>query len=330
MIRTWASRYEITPLTTIGAIADLEPRQGAIIKVQWSNGKTGYADLHPWPELGDFDLDVQLDAVSRGKLTCPAEQTIWMAKRDAILRSEKKSAFSGLSKVKNHFLITDFTKVGEAVLREIKESGFTTVKIKVGRSTEDEVKFINKVVRQSPLQIRLDFNSKSTYDKFAKFISLLSAGEKKRIEYVEDPFPWDEQGWTEAAKLAPLAVDAEATNIDWKKIKLPPFKVMVIKPARQDLDQAVERVNKFALKMVITSALDHPVGIAHASYVAGELKKIYPNVLLDCGCLTVRSYKPNEFSTKMMIQGPYLNNVPGTGVGFDDLFAKLEWQPLHV
>jgi O-succinylbenzoate synthase len=100
---------------------------------------------------------------------------------------------------------------------------------------------------------------------------------------------------------------------------------MVIKPARTDIEKAVAKVNQHALKMVVTSSIDHPVGVAHALYVATELKKFNPNTLLDCGCLTLRVYKPNEFANTIQVTGPYLAGIKGTGIGFDDLLEKTPW-----
>jgi hypothetical protein len=76
----------------------------------------------------------------------------------------------------------------------------------------------------------------------------------------------------------------------------------------------------------VTSSLDHPVGVAHASIVAGIIKKNTINRILDCGCYTTKLYKPNEFSIKIKDQGPYILNSPGMGIGFDDLLGGISWQ----
>jgi O-succinylbenzoate synthase len=211
----------------------------------------------------------------------------------------------------------------------MKKSGFTTVKIKVGRNPDDEAKWIDRFLKMHQITVRLDFNGKGTFSSFEKFVSALNPGVRPRIEYVEDPFPYDPELWAAANQLLPLALDQEYDKVAWEKMKLPvPFKVVVIKPARQDVKKAVDHANKFGLKMVITSSLDHPVGIAHSILVAGELKKFYPNMLLDCGCLSLRSYKANDFSTSMIVQGSYLVEIPGLGIGFDNLFDRTAWTAL--
>jgi len=127
----------------------------------------------------------------------------------------------------------------------------------------------------------------------------------------------------------PLAIDQELTKLDWEKTKTPlPFKVVVIKPARIDVEKVVKYIDKYALKMVVTSSLDHAVGIAHACAVAADLKKFYPNTLIDCGCLSMRAYRPNEFASRVLVTGPYLTNIQGTGIGFDELLEKTNWTPV--
>ena len=87
-------------------------------------------------------------------------------------------------------------------------------------------------------------------------------------------------------------------------------------------------MQKYDLKVVVTSSLDHPVGVAHACNVASDLKKNYPNMVLDCGLLSLRAYKPSEFFGRILTTGPYFSGVNGTGVGFDDLLQRIEWTPI--
>lgn len=327
MIKFFYSKYELTPLTAIGALAEAINRHGALIKAVWPNGMVGYADLFPWVELGDENLDKQLEALAEQRLTAIGEQTLWMAKRDAQWREKKINAHVGTAKVKNHYLLNDYAKASEVLLREIRGSPFTTIKLKVGRNLEEEALFVAKLIKQLPFAIRLDFNAKCTYPEYEKFMMSLSSGERARIEYVEDPMPWNLENWKKASGFAPLALDAEYDKVDWK-VKETPFRYLIIKPARQDVDKAVMRADQRALKMSVTSAMDHPVGIAHASIVAAEIKKTYPNMLVDCGLLTMRAYKANDFANKMIVQGPFISSINGYGIGFDELLNEQKWTPI--
>ena len=329
MINFWYSYYELSPSGLLGALAGDHVRKGALLKVQWPNEKIGYADIFPWPELGDADIETQITALSKGKVSALVEQSIWLAKRDADLRVKGKNAFAGAAKVKNHYLISDLSKFTDNTMGNLRQAGFTTLKIKVGRDIEEEVAFVQRSLRQNPITIRLDFNARTNFQDYERFMTQLSQAERARIEYSEDPFPWDPEAWKEASVFAPVAMDNEYEKVNWDKLKgPPPFKVMVIKPARQDLDKTLKIVNKYAMRMVVTSAMDHPVGVAHACHVAAELKKFYPNTLLDCGCLTLKVYRPNEFFSRVQTNGPYLTGINGTGIGFDDLLTKVPWEPL--
>ncbi len=330
MIKFWTSKYELVPWTDLSAASGSQPRSGALLKVLWPNGDIGYADIFPWPEFGDATLDEQIAALARGHLSPVIEQSIWLAKKDAALRKQKKNAFLTGAKVKNHYLVNDFTQFTEAHMKDLRTAGFTTLKLKVGRDIDEEAKFVIRILKQNPVMLRLDFNAKTDFSQFERFMTHLPPAIRARIEYVEDPFKWDWESWFEAAKMIPLALDLEHDKVDWEKFpSKPPFTVVILKPARQDVDKALKWVNRFALKMSVSSSMDHPVGVAHALNVASELKKFYPNTLLDCGCLTLRSFKPNEFTNRIQITGPYLKEIKGTGIGFNDLLEKVEWVPVQ-
>ena len=328
MIKFFAAKYELHDFSAANVNFE-EGKHGALLKVQWPNGNIGYADVHPLINFGDSPIDAHLEALAKGKMSTLVEQAIWMAKKDSVMRQNKTNAFSTAVRVKNHYLITDFTKFTDSNLKEVRTSGFTTLKMKVGFDLDEEAKFVVRTIKQNPVLMRLDFNARVGYDEFIRFMAQIGPTERAKIEFVEDPMPWNHQAWIEAAKLVTLAADHEMQNINLDKIKgSVPFKVVVIKPARQDVEKLVKTIDRHALKMVITSSMDHPVGIAHAGLVAAELKKFYPNTLLDCGCLTLRTYRPNEFTMRVMTQGPYITGVAGTGIGFDDLFAKQTWVPV--
>jgi O-succinylbenzoate synthase len=330
IIKCWTSKYELIPWGPIGAVAEGKPREGALLKVQWPNGLVGYADIFPWPEHGDAPIDDQIIALARGKVSTLVEQSMWLAKKDAQMRKLLKNAFAGAAKVKNHYLISDYTKFTDANMTDLRSSGFTTVKVKVGRNVDEEAKFIVRILRQNPITVRLDFNAKVDFSQFERFMSHLGSAERAKIEFVEDPLPWDLESWTEAAKFAPLAMDMEYEKLDWEKLTgRPPFTVLVLKPARQDVEKALRWINRYALKIVVSSSMDHPVGVAHACAQAAELKKFYPNTLLDCGCLTLKSYRPNDFNNRFQTTGPFVKEIPGTGIGFNELLEGQLWVPVE-
>ncbi|MEK2644188.1 o-succinylbenzoate synthase MenC [Bdellovibrio sp. BCCA] len=324
MIKISYSPYTLKPVQSLNAVSSAAPREGVLLKVEWSDGLTGYADLHPWPELGDLSLEDQLSELRRGRMSVQIEQSIWLARRDAQLRKDKKSVYEGGEKIKNNYLLSDFKLIKPGFLDELKTQGFTTLKMKVGRDLQEEADILTHVAAAG-LKIRLDFNAVGSWQTFERFIGNLPPTVRPLIEYVEDPFPFDVNAWKEAKKLVKIAIDNQYDRVPWDRLVAAPFDVIVMKPAKTDIDKAIERCKKWNLKATVTSYMDHPVGVAHAIGVAMELKKKYGEMILESGCLTHRLYQMDPFAAELSTQGPYLLKVKGTGVGFDRLLEATSW-----
>lgn len=327
MIKISSYSYTLRPMTSLNAITPVKEREGALLKVEWPDQKVGYADLHPWPELGDVPLQVHMQDLAKGKISSLVEQSIWLARRDAQWRADKKNYFDDGMPLRNNFTISNIHDVVPGFLDEIKAEGFTTVKLKVGRDLKQEIGFLSNLAAAG-LKIRLDFNAIASWQIFEKFMAQVPGTVLPFIEYIEDPFPYEEKSWSEAQKLAPIAVDNEYHKVRWNKNEKPPFDVMVVKPARVDVDKAVEFCKKWNLKMTITTSMDHPVGVAHAVSVAMELKKLHGDMILEAGCMTHRLYQMDLFVTELFTQGPYFAKGRGTGIGFDNILKALPWHPV--
>ncbi len=323
------SPYVLRPLSTPNAVTALKEREGALLQIGWPDGRLGYADLHPWPELGDAPLDEQLTGLRNGKISAQAEQSIWLAHRDADLRQQKKSIFDSALKLKNNFVVTNCAEVDIEQLESLRSKGFTCLKIKVGRNLQVESEFINQAAARDFL-LRLDFNGVGRWQIFERFMSRLEQMAFSRIEYVEDPFPFDDGAWAEARQLVPIALDNQFSRVVWKTFKRKPFDVLVIKPAKIDVERAIELCKTYSLKATVTSYMDHPVGVMHALGVAMALKKNHGKMMLEPGCLTHLLYESDLFSKEIVFIGPSILKVPGTGVGFDALLEGLKWHPIKL
>jgi O-succinylbenzoate synthase len=331
MIQFWSAEYTLLPKQSMSAAAGSRPRKGALLKMQWPDTKIGYADLFPWPELGDLPLSEQLLSLRKGHLTPLIEQAIWLGRKDAVLRAAQKNGLDEIPKVRNHFTIPDFEAVDNKILNDAKALGFNTLKVKVGRDWKAETKWLSGVLRDFSFGVRLDFNSQSDFSTFERMISSLAPGLKQKLEYAEDPFPFDHDSWTEANKILPLALDMEFDKVEWKYNNAEvPFKTIVIKPARQDVDKALKIADEYKLRIVVSSSMDHPVGVIHAVRLAGEIKSKVGSRLADCGCLTMRLYEDSPYTHQVIVQGPFLTKISGTGIGFDSLLAKQNWTALSI
>lgn len=329
MLKFAHSKYSLRPLTLAGGLSYLREREGAILKVAWPNGKVGYADLMPKPELGDPTLEQELLALKKLKMSQRVEQMIALAKRDADYRTTGKNAFQESKKVKNNFFISEVTKTDSQLLDSIKKQNFSTVMIDCGQNFEEESDHVRRILRMTNFMVRLDFNGKADFSTFERFITKIEPGLKPRIEYVEDPMPFEPDAWKEASRLAPLGIENQYPLVQWEKPELVPnIKTMVIRPSRVDTEKAIKNALQYNCKIVVTSSLEHPVATAHASLIASDLMTRYPLLVSEHDCLYQTFYAPHAFSGFLASQGPYLTNSPGTGIGFDAKFKTLNWDPL--
>src|SRR5947207_12510223 len=89
-------RYELVPKRRLSAIAGR--RVGALIRIS-----DGFADVHPWPELGDLPLDEQLSLLARGVTTPLTARSLCFAALDAEARAASRNLFEGLTIPPSHW-----------------------------------------------------------------------------------------------------------------------------------------------------------------------------------------------------------------------------------
>ena len=312
--------YTLHPQTSLSALAGARERRGALLKAESATG-VGYADLHPWPELGDEPLSRHLEQWSKGVTTSLMKHSLSLAERDARWRRDQVSPMATAKSVKHHFLINDpagfkvESSSTKAALAKIRDSGYEALKIKMNR--ELSLGFL-KLAAAEGFRLRLDFNAKGDVALLQQLRDSLDSTTLSRIELIEDPCPYSVSDWQKISADFVLAMDNE---FEKRGDGVPAFQVLVIKPARQDVEEAVEYARRWNLKMVITSSLDHPVGVAHALIVASELKSKFPDMVLDSGCDSLRAYRTDEFAQAF--------GADDVGVGFTSLLERIPWQNIE-
>lgn len=140
-------------------------RRGALIRV---NG--GFADVHPWPELGDAPLDEQLALLAKGETTPLTRASLHWAGVDAETRARGVSLFEGLTIPESHWPGNE------------PPAGFDTIKIKGLMRVPQDVR------------VRIDFNARLSAEEFLRVALSLP---KTQIDFIEDPCPYDEEVWRE-------------------------------------------------------------------------------------------------------------------------------------
>ena len=287
MVDFW--RYELTPKRRLSAVADAGPRRGALLRV---NG--GYADVHPWPELGDLPLDEQLALLARGETTPLTQASLAFASIDSAARRDGRSLFDGLTIPPSHWPGPD------------PPPAFDTVKLKSIDVIPDHVR------------LRIDFNATLSAEEFVGIAATLP---RERIDFIEDPCPYDASTWRELRERTGLrlALDRAPSSSQHRHsclCSVNSYDVLILKPA-------LEEIPCTDAEVVVTSYMDHPIGQLCAAYAAATA-----NITSTCGLITHVLYENNPFIERMRIDGTRLVPPGGTGWGFDDLLETLPWQKL--
>ncbi len=323
-------QYQLDPVVELNAVTNQKPRRGILIQVEWPGAVIGYADLHPWPEFGDGPLDEQLSDLRKGKISFQLEQSIWLAKRDALARKADVSLWELAPRLKNNFLITDVSKATDDVLDRAKQGGFSTIKMKAGRDFDQDMEFATKVLKSANFMLRIDFNCLAQWQYYEKYMSSLEKSLRARIDYVEDPFPYEFEIYKEARAFSRVAVDRDFSKINFDERNAPPVDQLILKPAHQDVDKFMVQAKKWMIPVTVTSYMDHPVGMVHAALVAADLKKKHDTLIGTIGCMHHHLYHKDIFQTAMTIAGPYIQRVGGKGIGFDFFFHQITWSQVRM
>jgi len=213
----WFYEYTLTPKT--GG----RPRRGALIRVD-----SGFADIHPWPELGDQPLETQLALLARGEETPLLRRSLEIARIDGAARERGVSLFEGLTIPASHWPGPD------------PPPEFDTVKL--------------KSIEQIPPRVRLrfDFNARLTPEQFLMIAEGLPG---ERVDFVEDPCPYDGGTWSALRDATGMRLALDRFVADEG------VDVLVVKPAIQEIPETEK-------EMVITSYMDHSLGQFGAAYFA--------------------------------------------------------------
>ena len=293
-------------------------RHGALLRVVAADGAIGYADIHPWEELGDLPLGEQLAKLNRGETTNLTHASLAFAALDGAARAEGRSLWDGLVVPPSHFLLPGTAESVPEALEMALGEGFTRFKLKVGGERDAEERLLlslAEVLARAGGKLRLDYNETLTAAEFAARFArqqeLLPV-----LDFVEDPCPFDASTWAALSQQtgAALALDRAADSHGAQFAG-----TLIHKPARLGLELPCTA----ARRVIVTTYLDHPFGQLGAAWVAAHLGTTGTH-----GLVSHRAYARNAFSEQLGWHGPHLTLPGETGFGFDDELARLDWKPL--
>lgn len=301
--------YSLQSGAGLNARSTREELAGVLLRVDH-----GYACLQPWPELGDPPLGVLLEDLVGARSQPLVVAALGMAAEDGRFRELGRSLLENVS-VESHATLVE---PDTARIERIVGQGFGVVKVKGGRNWEALVDSLGEWWGRFPeVQWRVDFNEVLSAEEVMRFSDRLGDAGRSRIDFLEDPCRYDAEVWTELQRESGLSL-AMDTGVRPDSVA----DVLVLKPARELIDPFLEGEKR----LVVTSAMDHPLGQCWAAAMAQRLSEHTGRVDL-CGLQTHTLFSPTTFS-KTLNDGPWFGAVPGTGLGFDDLLEEMPWSPL--
>jgi len=240
----------------------------------------GYGCLQAWPSLGDLPLEGQLQALRDGTPTALGEACLLCCEIDAAARRDGRDLFDGVELPPSHLLVD---RLDDDTLRRAAEVGLVKVK------RPELVAPLAQVAR-----VRIDFNCGLDAAGFGNFVDSLDAATRERIDFVEDPTPYDPRLWEALQAESGLSLALDRGPNDARQ----GFAVRVWKPACVAEPPAGEL-------FCITHNMDHELGRRYAAYRAAS----FGGDLVACGLV-----------------GGALGE--GTGLGLDDWLENLSWREL--
>lgn len=305
----WHYRLRLAGPGKLNARTPTSEIEGALLR----HRDGGHACLQPWPTLGQGDLQASLRLLRDGGDSDLLARCRHCIALDGAARAAGKCLFAGKSVPPSHLTVPDWA--GFAFLEEKVAAGFRLFKLKCGPDIEREAGRIHALLRHfgGAIRLRLDFNECLDPGTLRGFVEMLGNA-RRRIDFIEDPLRYEASVWRDLSAEIPidLAVDrAAARAVDG-------FAVRVVKPAWEAVPVGGSE------RLVITSAMDHPLGQLFAASVAADLG----GVVDECGLLTHWLFEPDAFSEALAVDGRRLVPPGGSGLGFDGLLNRLAWRAL--
>lgn len=305
------ARYRLQaggPLNRAGAGTAVE---GVLLK---AGG--GFGCLQPWPEFGHAPLDEQLEVLRAGGRTPLPEQALACAAVDGAARRDGRSLFDGVKVPPSHATLNNPEAQGEAAW----QAGFRVWKAKCGAGEADAAALEGWVERWPGVRWRLDFNEVPSESELREWWGSLSQQVRDGIDFLEDPVAFDPDVWRKLASNlgVELAVD-RAAGVACSGDAA----VLVVKPAWED---AAALARAWQGRVVVTSAMDHPLGQAWAAWAAAQIAATREVEL--CGLRTEHLFETDPFADRLGSWGAEWKPPGGTGLGFDEILEEIDWEVL--
>lgn len=327
--------YSQIPKKNLNAqIENLNPKKGLWIKKESTtnipNFKSAslkliskllytYFDYMHWPELGDTGMDF---------LKGLQKETLFIEDFLFTKLEKEESLFSNISTAKSNYVITDLSSNLGLQLDQLKELGFETLKFKVGKKFEEELKIL-LTNNLSDFEVRLDFNSSLEFKTVKDSYSYLK--KLPNLEYCEDPCLFEENKWKELNELFPVAFDYPKSHQSYSESftrAIHFIKHFIIKPTRQLNHLELEKLVLKQKKITLTNAMDSSLGTWKCFIYFSILQKLYPKSFSVPGLHTHHLYQQTFGSEYLFFKGAYWNATLANLDQFLEFLDKQSWKSL--
>lgn len=314
-------RYTLYSRGSLNAVSQRHDFHGALLRVDG-----GVGCLHPWPEFGDAPVEEQLELLRTGGTSRVIERALYMAEVDREARRRKASLFEGLSIPRCHYS-WDQNQPSPPQMQRVIQEGWKAIKTKGWGNVGEVLRWLDGFAAKDvtgAIRLRVDFNSCLEPWQFRNFMDWMSPRVRERLDFVEDPFPYDPVQWATMQEThhVRLALDKQLRGSHAG------YEVAVLKPGRRDWRAMVEDLPE-RVGLVMTSAMDHAIGQSFAAYEAALAWREFGNRMDLCGLSTEHLFAQDDFFARLRSEGGRLEvDREGTGLGFDDVLKKLPWQAL--
>jgi O-succinylbenzoate synthase len=314
----WYWHYRMRSVARLNALTARREFDGVLIR---TGG--GFGCIHPWPELGDPPLTKCLEDLAGVRRWPVVRRALRCAEMDAAAREHDDWMFEDLEVPPSHATVV---RAEPGAIESAAALGFTHVKLKAGSDLAAEADFLTQMHAAFPdLRWRLDFNETREATEVAGFWQGLAPALQRQIDFFEDPCPFAEGVWNDLRRNhrgLRLAVDREASPLS------DAADIVVIKPAVDEPFLLGDAANDRGQRVVVTSAMDHPLGQTFAAWEAGRLGVFFPGITDICGLQTHHLFEKSAFSERLGAWKPEFQAPEGSGLGFNDLLEELPWRRL--
>ncbi|RBP44511.1 O-succinylbenzoate synthase [Roseimicrobium gellanilyticum] len=314
--------YTLYSRGSLNAVSRRRDFHGALIKVD----EVGIGCLHPWPEFGDPPIEEQLSILREGGTSKVIERALHMAAVDGAARRRGVSLFAGLEIPLCHYS-WDQNQASPPQIKRVIDEGWQAIKTKGWANVGEVLRWMDSFASKDTtgeIRLRVDFNSCLEPQQFRNFMEWMTPRVRERLDYVEDPFPYEPGAWMgmQERYRVRLALDKQLRG------SYEGYDVAVLKPGRREWRDLVSELPRYT-RVVMTSAMDHAIGQSFAAYEAAVAWQELGERLDLCGLSTEHLFAQDDFFGRMKSKGGVLQvDREGTGLGFDKVLKKLKWERL--